>query len=62
MYQFMSEDLSLTVTGHPRILNPYVGLGKVWENTVVANRPWDLMIMVLGLTANCCLHSCLRNE
>ena len=57
----MSEDLSLTVTRHPRILNPFVSLGKV-RNTVVASKPWDLMIMVLGLTAICCLHSCLRNE
>ena len=61
MFQFMSEDLSLTVTRHPRILNPFVSLGKV-RNTVVANKSWDMMIMVLGLTAICCLHSCLRNE
>ena len=57
----MSEDLSLTVTRHPRILNPFVSLGKD-RNTVVANKLWDMMIMVLGLTAICCLHSCLLNE
>ena len=61
MFQLMSEDLSLTVTRHPRILNPFVNLGSIL-NTGMASKLWELMIMILGLIAICCLHSCLRDE
>ena len=57
----MSEDLSITATRHPRILNPFVNLGNI-RNTVVASKLWELMIMVFGLTMICCLHSCLRDD
>ena len=61
MFQFISEDLSVTVKRYLRILNPFVNLENI-RNTVVASKLWELMIMVFGLTTICCLHSCLRDE
>ena len=61
MFQFISEDLSVTIKRHPRILNPLINLGNI-RNAVVASKLCELMIMVFGLSTMCCLHSSLRDE